>query len=182
MTKLTKTIAKGTLGTVAAGAMALASATPAAADDNRYRDRGIDAGDIIAGAVVIGGIAALAGAFDKDRDHYRDSRYRDGRYYDRYDDRYDDGRFYNSRGAVERCVRTAEREARRNGYRYADVTEVYDLDRTRYGFRVKGRMQVEDGRGYGYRRHNSYDRGRFTCYVDGRGRPQIEFDGIRGLR
>ena len=68
------------------------------------------------------------------------------------------------------------------------MTEVYDLDRTRYGFRVKGRMQVEDGRGYGYgygdryRSRGSYDRGKFTCYVDGRGRPQIEFSGIRGLR
>lgn len=187
MTKLTKTIAKGTLGTVAAGAMALASATPAMADDYRDRDRGISAGDIIAGAVVIGGIAAIAGAIGNDRNDYRDSRYRDYRYDDRYNNGYNGG-FYNSRAAVERCVTTAEREARRYGYRYADVTEVYDVDRTRYGFKIKGRMRVEDGRSYGYgyndryRGRSSYDNGKFTCEVDGRGRPQIDFDGIRGLR
>ena len=179
MKNLKKTLAKGTLGTIAAGAMALASATPAVADDHRHRDRGIDAGDVIAGAVVIGGIAALAGAFDNDRDRYRDRRYRD-RYYDRgY--RGDRG-FYNGRAAVERCVRAAERQARRfGGFRYADVTEIRDVDRTRYGLRVKGRIEVDGSRGYGYR-HRGYDRGRFTCYVDGRGRPQVEFSGIRGLR
>ena len=57
MTDLKKTITKGTLGTVAAGAMALASATPAMVDNGRDRG-GVDAGDIIAGAVIIGGIAA----------------------------------------------------------------------------------------------------------------------------
>ena len=75
MTDLKKTITKGTLGTVAAGAMALASATPAMAQD-RHRDRGIDAGDVIAGAVIIGGIAALAGAFKGDRkDRVRNTRH-----------------------------------------------------------------------------------------------------------
>ena len=180
MTDLKKTITKGALGTVAAGAMALASATPAAASD-RHRDRGIDAGDVIAGAVIIGGIAALAGAFDNDRDdRYRDRRYRDRRYDDRY--------AYRGRGAgqraVERCVRAAENQARRfGGYRYADVTEIRDVDRTRYGARIKGRIQVEGfrGRGYGYG-NRGYDQGRFTCYLDGRGRPQVEFSGIRGLR
>ena len=59
-----KTITKALVGTVAAGAMAMASAAPAQA---QYRDRdrdrdGIDAGDIIAGALIIGGIAAVAGA------------------------------------------------------------------------------------------------------------------------
>ncbi len=180
MTKLKKTLAKGTLGTVAAGAMALATATPAMADNYRGKDR-IDAGDVIAGAVIIGGIAALAGAFDGDkRDRYRDRRYRD-RNYDRgynHNVRYNRGQ-YNGRRAVERCVRVAERQARRfGGYRYADVTQIRDVDRTRYGFRVKGRIQVEGNRGY---RGRDYDRGRFTCWFDGRGRPQVEFRNIRGL-
>lgn len=179
MTDLKKTFTKGALGTVAAGAMALASASPAMASD-RHRDRGIDAGDVIAGAVIIGGIAAIAGAFDNDRDdrRYRDRRYRDRRYDNRYNDRYS----YrgNGRHAVEQCVRAAERQARRyGGYRYADVTEIRDVDRTRYGLRVKGRIVVE---GNGYRRGRGYDRGKFTCYADGRGRPQIDFDNIRGLR
>lgn len=180
MTNLKKTLAKGTLGTVAAGAMALATASPAMADDRR--DRGIDAGDVIAGAVIIGGIAALAGAFDNDRDRYDDRR----RYRDRYNNRrynqnvrYNRG-FNNGRNAVERCVRAAERQARRfGGFRYADVTQIRDVDRTRYGFRVKGRIEVQGARGYNAR---NYDRGRFTCYLDGRGRPQVEFRNIRGLR
>ncbi|MCK0128030.1 hypothetical protein [Erythrobacter sp. F6033] len=183
MTKLTKTLAKGTLGTVAAGAMALATATPAAAQD-RHRDRGIDAGDVIAGAVIIGGIAALAGAFDGDKKRgYRDRNYRhNNRGYNQnrgynHNVRYNNRGFNNGRNAVERCVRVAERKARRfGGYRYADVTQIRDVDRTRYGFRVKGRIQVEGARGY------RADRGKFTCYVDGRGRPQVDFNGIRGLR
>lgn len=188
-----KTLSKRLLGTLAVGAMATSSVTPAMAAD-RYRDRddGIDAGDIIAGALIIGGIAAVASAVGKDRDRYD---YRDRRYRDRY------SRYDNPRRAVERCVRAAERDARRYGYRYADVTEIRDVDRKRYGFRVKGRMVVEEGR-YGWRnsrydrrdrydrydrydrryRDRDYDRGRFTCYVD-RGRVvDMDYRGIRGLR
>lgn len=176
MTDLKKTITKGTLGTVAAGAMALASATPAMAQD-RHRDRGIDAGDVIAGAVIIGGIAALAGAFKGDRnDRYRSNRHNTRVSYDRHNNR----GFNNGRNAVERCVNAAERQARRfGGYKYADVTQIRDVDRTRSGFRVKGRIQVEGSRGYN---RSNFDRGRFTCYTDGRGRPQIDFSGVRGLR
>ena len=184
MTDLKKTITKGALGTVAAGAMALASATPAMADNGRDRG-GVDAGDIIAGAVIIGGIAALAGAFDNDRD---DRRYRDSRYDDRrYDNRrgYDNGYNYRARdraeAAVTRCVRAAENEARRAGYRYARVTEIRDIDRERRGFEVEGRIEVAD-RGYGYRGRQSIDRGRFSCDLS-RGRvTDIDFSGIRGLR
>ncbi|GMN03689.1 hypothetical protein [Erythrobacter sp. MTPC3] len=179
MTNLKKTLAKGTLGTVAAGAMALATSSPAMADDRR--DRGIDAGDVIAGAVIIGGIAALAGAFDNDKDRYADRRYRNGYDDSRYKSRvrYNRG-FDNGRNAVERCVRAAENQARRfGGFRYADVTEIRDVDRTRHGFRVKGRIEVQGARGYNAR---NYDRGRFTCYLDGRGRPQVDFKNIRGLR
>ena len=183
MTDLKKTLTKGALGTVAAGAMALASATPAAASD-RHRDRGVDAGDVIAGAVIIGGIAALAGAFDGKRDR----RYRDRHYNDRrYDNRRYNSNHYNNRGggqrAVERCVRVAERQARRfGGYRYADVTQIRDVERTRYGWKVKGRIEVQglQGRGHGYG-NQGYDRGRFTCYFDRGNRPQIDFRSIRGL-
>lgn len=186
MTDLKKTITKATLGTVAAGAMALASATPAAASD-RHRDRGIDAGDVIAGAVIIGGIAALAGAFDGDRDRDRyDRRYDDRRWDDRrYNNRhYDRGFHHRSRGnaqfAIERCVNAAEREARRAGYRYANVYEIRDVDRERRGFEVEGRIEVAD-RGWGYRR-GGVDRGRFSCDLrNGRIR-DLDFRGIRGLR
>lgn len=169
-------MARFALGAVAATALTAASVTPAMADDRRDRD-GIGAGEIIAGAVVIGGIAALAGAFDGDRGRDRYD-YRDGYRGDRYD-RYDRGGYgsgYGSRNAVERCVRAAENQARRfGGYRYADVIDVRDIDRTRDGFRVRGRIDVGGGYGRG-------DRGSFTCRIDGRGAPYIDFDGIRRLR
>ena len=194
-----RTLFKALVGTATAGAMALGSASPALADDHRYRDRdrdGISAGEVIAGAVILGGIAAILGG----RDRYDDRRYRDGRYDDRryrdrryYDDRY--SRRGNPRRAVEQCVRAAERDARRYGYRYADVTEIRDVDNTRYGFRVRGSLIVDAGRGYrGYERSSRYDRrdyrrgydrtdqGRFTCHVE-RGRvTDIDYRGIRGLR
>ena len=189
MTDLKKTITKGALGTVAAGAMALAtfgaSATPAMAGD-RNRDRGVDAGDIIAGAVIIGGIAALAGAFDNDRDdrRYRDSRYRDRDYRGDnrgYDNRYNRGGRDRAEQAVTRCIRAAEGQAYRAGYRYARVTEIRDVDRGRRGFEVQGRIEVGD-RGNGYRGRGGFDRGRFTCDLS-RGRVNyIDFDNIRGLR
>jgi len=175
MTTTPKRLARTTLGTLAAGALAVASATPALADDHRDRD-GIGAGEIVAGALVIGGIAALAGAFDGD-DHDRWYGY------DYRGDRWDRGRYGypgGARGAVERCVRAAENQARRfGGYRYADVIDVRDLDRKRYGFRVEGRIAVQGNPRWGGR---NYDQGRFTCRLDGRGAPQIDFDGIRGLR
>lgn len=175
MTTMTNRLASGktarlSLGAVAALALTAASVTPAQARD-RDRD-GISAGEIIAGAVVIGGIAALAGAFDGDR----------GRDWDRGDrnfrgDRWDRGGWgINPRTAVDRCVRAAENQARRfGGYRYADVIDVNDIDRTRDGFRVRGRIDVGGG-------WNRNDRGRFTCRIDGRGAPRIDFGGIRGLR
>src|SRR3546814_2118938 len=62
-----KNVAKGGIATAAIGAMALtgalAGATPAQARD---RD-GISTGDVVAGALIIGGIAVLASAASKDR-------------------------------------------------------------------------------------------------------------------
>ena len=192
MKTLNKTLAKGALGTVAAGAMALATATPAMAKD---RDGGIDAGDVIAGAVVIGGIAALAGAFDKD--DRRDRRYRDR--HRGYDNPYG-YRGGHPENAINRCVAAVEREARRAGYRYARVTQIRDVDRERRGWEVEGRIEVDGARGYGYNqgrygyndrydrydrrgyRGRGYDSGKFSCDIR-RGRiVDIDFSGIRGLR
>lgn len=185
-----KTVSKALIGTVAAGAMAASAATPAFAAE-RHRDRGVDAGDIIAGAVILGGIAAIASSArnNRDRDYRTDVRYRDNRAQRRG----------NPRSAVERCVRAAERDARRYGYRSADVTQIRDVDRTSYGWRVKGRIVVDGqrgyrgNRGYGVRRNDDrrydygyqtrgYDQGRFTCHIErGRG-ADVNFKGIRGLR
>lgn len=190
MTKTTKVFAKGGIATAAVGAMALAGATPAQAG---HRDRdGISAGDIIAGAVILGGIAAIASAASKDRYRGYDDR-------DRYRESYYGGG--SPRSAVERCVNAVERDARRSGYRFADVTQIRDVDDTRYGWRVQGRLVVDgnrhNGNRYdrydGYDRHDRYDRGdrddrfgsadagKFTCYVE-RGRvSDINYSGIRRL-
>ena len=79
-----KTITKALVGTIAAGAMAMGSAVPAQAQwRDRDRGDGIDAGDIIAGALIIGGIAAVASAAGRGR--YNDGYvYEGGRYGDRY--------------------------------------------------------------------------------------------------
>src|SRR3546814_9780036 len=93
-------------GAATAGAM-LSGSAPAMGRD-RYDDDGIGAGEIIAGAVVLGGLAAiLASAGDRRDDRYRD-RYRDRR----YGHGYDYGRYGNSRSAVNQCVAAAERSAR----------------------------------------------------------------------
>lgn len=187
MTTMTNRLASGkwariSFGAVAATALTAASATPAMADD--YRDRGgVGAGEIIAGAVVIGGIAALAGAFDGDRQRYgRGDRYDRGNRYDR-GERYARGGYGFAGGphaAVDRCVRAAENQARRfGGYRYADVIDVRDIDRTRNGFQVKGRIAVAGSPRWGGRRS---DRGKFTCRIDGRGAPLVSYNGVRGLR
>jgi hypothetical protein len=171
MKTLSKALAKGTIATVAAGAMAISSASPAAARDHRDRD-GISAGDVIAGALIIGGIAAVASAASNNDRDYRDRDYRDDRYRDR-DYRYDragygDGYGYdrgNSYGgsrwgggsprrAVEQCVYAAEREAGRYSHGRADVTDIRSVRDTRYGFEVRGRIAV-NSRGHSWRRGDS---------------------------
>ncbi|WJY17950.1 hypothetical protein QQS45_09970 [Alteriqipengyuania flavescens] len=177
---------KALMGTIAAGAMAVSVATPAQAQDR------IDGDDIVAGALVIGGLAAIAAILDDDGDRYDrryDRRY-DSRYDPRYNSRYD--RRYRAERVVEQCVRTAENEARRAGYRSARVTELRDVDRKRGGFNVKGRMVVEDSRYDRYDRRSrydrrgdrgrDYDRGSFTCKVRNGRVVDLDFDNIRGLR
>ena len=184
MSKKVTKFAKGGIATAAVGAMALAGATPAHAG-HRDRDK-IDAGEVIAGALIIGGLAAIlsSGKTDRYRDgyHYRDRDYRGG--YGRSEKR--------ARKAINKCIRNVERDARRSGYRFADVTRIRDIDRTDYGWRVKGRVVVDGQRGDGYRgdryrydqdRYYSRgaDRGKFTCYIE-RGRVvDINYRGIRGL-
>ena len=190
-----KSITKALVGTIAAGAMAVTATAPAQAqgrDRDRDRDRGdgIDAGDIIAGALIIGGIAAVASAA---------SNGRNGRYDDRYDRGYN--RAGNPRQAVEQCVNAAERNASRSSYRgNAQVTDIRSIDRKRDGYVVKGRIAVNTnnrewrrgdsryGSGWGndYRGWNDnyrgYDAGKFTCKVRYGQVYDIDYSGIRGLR
>jgi hypothetical protein len=173
-----KILAKTILGTGAAAVALAGAAVPAKAGYNDYYDRdrdGISAGEVIAGALVIGGLAAiLSSNNDRDDYRYRDDRYRDNRYNYTYYNR------YNGRQAVDQCVRGVERWASR--YSRADVTEIRDIDRTRYGYKVEGKLVVQDGyRGYdrydrGYGR--GYDKGRFTCYVEGGRVVDIDYSGL----
>ena len=196
-----KNYTKALVGTVAAGAMALSSASPAMAQSRERHDRdNISTGEIIAGALILGGIVAVASAGSGDRDYDRDYRYDRAGYGDRDDYGRDgrDGYGGNPRQAVEQCVRAAEREASRR-YGRADVTDVRDIDRKRWGYEVKGRIAVNTGgrdwrrgdarygSGWGgdYRgagdQHRGYDSGSFKCKYE-RGRVvDVDFGGIRGL-
>lgn len=190
-----KILSKALVGTVAAGAMAATSVSPAYARDGRD---GIKAGEIIAGALVIGGIAAIV-ASSSDRRGYND---RDDRGYDRYGYGRNDRRGYrdsNPRSAVEMCVRAAENSISRYSYGRADVTDIRDVAWDRDGFTVRGRIAVNVmGRGWGngdhsygrgwdgdYRggndRNHGYDSGRFTCQVRYGRVVGLDFRGIRGL-
>ncbi|WP_409212331.1 hypothetical protein [Sphingorhabdus sp.] len=192
-------LTKSLLSAGAAAAALVSVSAPAQARDRHDRDN-ISAGEVIAGAVVLGGLAAVIAASDNDRRY--DRGYDRGNNYDYnragfgYDSRYGGGR-----SAVNQCVNGVERWA--NRYSRSDVTQIRDIERTRYGYRVKGNVVVKDGwrgnnRGYdGYNRydrdgrygngyHNGYeggynrgyDKGRFTCYVE-RGRVvDIDYSGL----
>lgn len=177
-----KTFTKAVAGTVAATAMTLSAMAPATAQDRRHNDGARDSvrpGEVIAGALIVGGIAALA-ANSNDRDHrdFRDRRFAP----------------VNPRTAVDQCVRAAERGASRfNG----DVTDVRNVRQTRNGYEVRGRIAVKTfqgqwrgrgqyGNGWGndMRGWNNnlrgYDAGTFTCTYE-RGRTYVNYNGIRGL-
>lgn len=191
-----KILTKALLGTGAAAAALVSTASPALARD---RD-GIDVGDIIAGAVILGGIAAVAGAIG-DNDRY-DRGYSYGYPYDPYGrSGYNSySRYGDPRQAVEQCVRATERYAARYSYGgRADVTDVRDIDRNRRGYTVKGRVAVNTsnrgyrygdpyyGRGWNndYRGWNDnlrgYDAGSFKCRIEYGRVTDIDIDGIRGL-
>jgi hypothetical protein len=172
MNKLNKAL----VGTAAAAAMAV-SATPAMA--NGHKDKGVSAGEVLAGVAVIGAIAAIATSGKKDRG-YQDVRYRDGdyRHGDYRNGRYDRRHQYRrigKRKAVKRCVRAAENRATRRGQ--ATVTRVKKVERTRYGYKVKGRILVERGR-YG----RIADKGKFTCHIDGNRVSNVRFKGLEYAR
>ncbi|MEZ5683425.1 MAG: hypothetical protein R3E03_04260 [Novosphingobium sp.] len=200
-----KTLSKALVGTIAAGALVASSASPAFAEGRDHRGRdGISAGDVIAGALIIGGIAAVASAASKNDRYDRDYRYDRAGYgwnggYDR-GDRYDRGYGYdNPRQAVEQCVNAAERMAARYSYGRADVTDIRSVRDTRYGFEVRGRIAVNTsghswrngdgnyGRGWGndYRGWNNnlrgYDSGSFKCRFECGRVVDVDFSGIRGL-
>lgn len=155
-----KKISKLLAGAVGAATLSVSLAAPAEAQYygrhydryNRY-DRGIDAGDIITGVAVLGGIAAITSALSRDVSRYGYSngyRYRDGYRY-----------------AVNSCAYQAERYGR-------GQVRILDVDQTG-GDRFRVRGVIENGGGYydRYDRGYGYDRSygeRFTCVAYGNGR------------
>ncbi len=110
---------------------------------HRNRNRGIDAGDVVAGVVVLGALAAILGSSNNSRDRDHDRRQRV-----RYDDPRD--RDYESRGiesAVDMCVDQVE-------YRDSRVESVDRADRSARGWDVSGLL--ENGE-------------RWTCFIDNAG-------------
>ncbi len=178
MKMLNKAFAKPIAGIAAAGAMAV-SAVPAHAND-RQHDR-ISAGEVIAGAVIVGGLAAiLSSKKNKHRgydSHHNGYEYNGRRGHNRKFRRGHNNHRVNyrrngSRRAIRKCINRAEQKASYFGY--ADVTNIRDIKRTRYGYRVKGNVLVTKGRGY-----NRYsDRGRFTCYVDSGRVSEVRLRGL----
>lgn len=178
-----KTFTKAIAGTVVASAMTLSAMAPAMAQDRRHHDGsrdGVRTGEVIAGALIVGGIVALATS-GNDNDRNRNRR---------------DNRFaqVNPRTAINQCVRAAERGSRRLS---GDVTDVRSVRETRGGYEVRGRIAVKSfqgqwrgrgqyGNGWGndFRGLNSnlrgYDAGNFVCTYE-RGRTNVSYRGVRGL-
>ena len=145
-----------------AAAMTLAAAAPAEAQYRyRNRDRGIDAGDVITGVAILGGIAAITAAIGNDGNRYG--------YGNRY--RYRDG--YST--AVNACGY----EAQRYGRGRVQITDVNRRGNDSYRVRgvITGGYDRYD-RGYDRRYDRDYgrydydrgDRDGFTCTARGNGR------------
>ena len=196
-----KIFTKGLLGAGAAAAALVSTVAPAEAQ-SRYRDRdSISTREVIAGAVILGGLAAVLSAGKK------------GRYQDGYDGAYYDGYSYNtnngsSRAAINQCINQVENRSGRYGG--SNVTQIRSIERTRYGYRVQGLLDGQndysgndrynqndrygqdyrydqrnrydqndhyDRNGYGNGYNRGYDGGQFTCYVE-RGRViDIDYNG-----
>lgn len=160
---------------VLASAAALSmAASPALARDRwgwgggwgRHHDR-VDAGDVIAGILIIGGIAAVASAASKASKNRRadDYRYPEDRDYRGEDYRGQEYRGDDYRGsaysgdmndAVNRCIDEVNRGRSR-------VESVDGAERDADGWRVRGRVGSDN---------------RFTCAIDGDGRiRQVSIDG-----
>ncbi|WP_373486579.1 hypothetical protein [Blastomonas sp.] len=79
--------------------------------------------------------------------------------------------------AVNRCTRAAQADLRRWG-RFGQVTDIRRVRDTRFGYRVRGRVVVEEPRGFRTR----VIRGSFDCFVN-RGRVRdLRFSGLGNFR
>lgn len=138
-----------------------------------WRRNRVDAGDVLIGAAIIGGIAAIVSSNnrrERERDVVivdRDVRNPDWRDDDRrYDDRRDDRRTSASRGtgasgldnAVNQCLDRIERDVR--------VDTVNDVERTASGWQVTGSI---------------FNGAQFRCRIGNNGQiDTIDYDGTFG--
>jgi len=113
----------------------------------RHRGR-VNGGDVLAGILILGGIAAIASAASKNK---RDRRYRDRDYRNdrRYDDRRSDNR-YDSRsnrrnmGAMETAINVCANAAEQRAGDKARVSEIRSVARDGAGWRVEGDLTGSD--------------------------------------
>lgn len=127
---------------------------------HRHHRDGIDAGDVLAGVLILGGIAAVASAVDNDRKEPR-VEYRDP------EPRYQGG---GMDGAADMCVAEIERDVR--------VGSVDGIDRDAGGWRVSGSLY--DGGGFTCRIGND---GRISDIELGRGYDgDVRYDGAASDR
>jgi hypothetical protein len=142
----------------ASAAALLVTSFAAPADARRYRhwdyDRGVDFGDLVVGAIIIGGIAVLASEIGKARD-------KDGTVFGRDRDR----RGGNTESAaIDACSDAAERRAAESG-RSARVSDIGRVERSGDQFRVRGTLEYRSYGDWGGRedRREIRDSTRFTC-------------------
>jgi hypothetical protein len=83
------------------------------------------------------------------------------------------GRGGGPQQAVNQCTRAVQADLRRFG-RFGQVTDIRRVNDTRFGYRVRGRVVVEQPRGYRVR----LNRGNFDCIVD---RGRVRDVRLRGL-
>ena len=160
------------------------------------RHRGVDAGDVIAGVLILGGIAAVASAASSSRD--RNPRYPDPQ---RGDYRYDDTRGLDR--AVSICVDEIERNARiqtvdavnRNARGWSVTGSMYDGQSFSCSIGENGRIDAIDyGRGgatsgngysdggYGYEANNGIDDRQYSAdyYAAARARTESAMPAYPG--
>jgi hypothetical protein len=128
-------------------------------------------GQIIGGAIAVSALAgtAVTPAVARDGGEYRT-----------------DWRGGNPHRAVDLCRRSAEREASRQAWGRADVTDIRDVRETRGGYEVRGRITVnshrEPSRSHWNRSAWRYrDDGSFKCRVEYGRIAYLDINGIRGM-
>lgn len=162
-----------------AGAAALAmTASPAMARGWHHRDRGLDAGDVFTGLLILGGIAAVASAASRNarRSDAPPYRYPDARYPDENDRDYRDAPYPDRReGAYRDAPGGYGRDRDDSPYGQRDeahdprIDEAVDtcVDEIERGSRRVGSVDRAEPAGPDWRIDGTMEDGRaFTCSID----------------